>query len=59
MTCDHCLKTIKNAVKKFPGITSSELSLPEKQLKLSGEFDENALFAAINKAGFKVEKNKE
>lgn len=59
MTCDHCLKTIKNAVKKFPGITSSELSLPEKQLKLSGEFDENALFAVINKAGFKVEKNKE
>jgi len=57
MTCEHCTKTIRNSVKEIPGIISLNVSLPEKQLKLTGEFDENTLFAAINKAGFKVEKN--
>jgi len=57
MTCKHCTKTIKNAVKEISGIISLNVSLPEKQLKLTGKFDENALFAVINKAGFKVEKN--
>jgi len=57
MTCEHCTKTIKNSVKEIPGIISFNVSLPDKQLKLTGEFDENTLFAVINKAGFKIEKN--
>lgn len=37
MTCDHCKKTVEDAVKKIPGIKSASVDLDKKELKYEEE----------------------
>lgn len=56
MTCNHCVASIKKALKNIPGINFIKISLSDKLIKIGGELDENALITAIKNAGFIVEK---
>jgi copper chaperone CopZ len=58
MTCQHCVKTIENALKKIQGIENINISLKEKVVQIDGEYDENIVIAAIQKAGYSIEKRK-
>jgi len=56
MTCNHCVATIKKALRDIPGIKYLGISLSEKLIKIGGEFEEKDLVRAIESAGFAVEK---
>jgi len=57
MSCQHCVMSVKKAVEGLDGIKSSNIEIG----KVSVEFDEgklsqDAIEAAITKAGYKVVK---
>lgn len=59
MTCQHCVNTIENALKPIQGIEKINISLNDKLVQIDGEFDENKVITAIQKAGYSIEKKKE
>ena len=52
LCCQKCVDAVADAVKTVPGITGSDIVAKEKTFKVSGEFTEDELVAALNKAGF-------
>jgi copper chaperone CopZ len=56
MTCDHCVKTVQQALMKVPGVQGVEVSLTEKQVKISSstELPKMAWMQAIQDAGYEV-----
>jgi len=59
MTCQHCINTIENALKSIQGIEKINISLKEKLVQLDGEYDDNSVITAIQKAGYSIEKKDE
>ena len=59
MTCQHCVNTIENALKPIQGIEKINISLNDKLVQIDGEYDENSLITAIQKAGYSIEKKEE
>jgi uncharacterized membrane protein YraQ (UPF0718 family)/copper chaperone CopZ len=59
MTCQHCVNTIENALKTIQGIERINISLKEKLVQIDGEYDEKSVIAAIQKAGYSIEKKEE
>ncbi len=58
MTCQHCVNTIKNALKPIQGIERVNISLNDKLVQIDGKYDEKAVITAIQKAGYSTEKGK-
>jgi uncharacterized membrane protein YraQ (UPF0718 family)/copper chaperone CopZ len=56
MTCQHCVYAIENALKSIQGIEKINISLNDKLVHLDGEYDENNVITAIQKAGYSIEK---
>jgi copper chaperone CopZ len=56
MTCQHCVNTIENALKPIQGIEKINISLYDKLVQIDGEYDENSVITAIQKAGYSIEK---
>ncbi|NQV17462.1 MAG: SO_0444 family Cu/Zn efflux transporter [Armatimonadetes bacterium] len=56
MTCQHCVNTIENALKPIQGIEKINISLHDKLVQIDGEYDENSVITAIQKAGYSIEK---
>ena len=59
MTCQHCVNTIENALKPIQGVEKINISLNDKLVQVDGEYDENSVITAIQKAGYSVEKKEE
>ena len=59
MTCQHCVNTIENALKPIQGIEKINISLNDKLVQIDGEYDENSVITAIQKAGYSIEKKEE
>ena len=59
MTCQHCVNTIENALKSIQGIEKINISLNDKLVQVDGEYDENSVITAIQKAGYSIEKKEE
>ncbi len=57
MTCEHCVRTVKGALEKVPGVQSATVSLPERRAVVDvddGRVTREALTAAITVAGYSV-----
>jgi copper chaperone len=57
MSCNHCKNAVESAVKALPGITTAEVDLAAKSLRV--EFDEtkvslSAIKKAVEEEGFTV-----
>ena len=59
MTCQHCINAIENTLKPIQGIEKINISLNDKLVQIDGEYDENSLITAIQKAGYSIEKKEE
>ncbi len=59
MTCQHCVNTIESALKPIQGIERINISLNDKLVQIDGEYDEKSVIAAIQKAGYSIEKKEE
>ena len=59
MTCKHCVNTIEATLKNIQGIEKINISLKDKLVQIDGEYDENSVITAIQKAGYSIEKKEE
>ncbi len=53
MTCGHCVRTVKDALEKIPGVREAEPDLREKLVRVRGKnLDRTRLAQAVRKAGY-------
>ena len=60
MTCQHCVQTIKEALKKISGLNSIDVDLDKKEVDISFDENETSLQEITNKIvgiGFELSKN--
>ena len=51
MTCGGCEKAVRALVSKTPGVTSVDVDLETKRVKVTGTATKDLLLERINKAG--------
>ena len=54
MTCDNCVHHVTEAIKGVTGVTSAQVSLGEKSAKVEGDFDAQAVVAAVEEEGYEA-----
>ncbi len=54
MTCDHCVKTVAEALESIPGVKSAEVSLEKRSATVTAtpELTADALTAAVRASGY-------
>jgi len=53
MTCDHCVRSVTNALKDVPGVSEAVVSLDDKQATVTADsVDVQALIAAVEEEGY-------
>ncbi|MBP5390266.1 MAG: permease [Bacteroidales bacterium] len=53
MDCSHCEAAVAGAVREIPGVESAEASASARRLTVRGTVDDEAVRAAVAKAGYK------
>jgi copper chaperone len=55
MTCDHCVRSVTNALKDVEGVSDAVVSLENKQAVVTAEeVDLVALIAAVEEEGYEA-----
>lgn len=55
MTCDHCVRSVTNALKDVEGVQTAVVSLDEKRAVVTAdEIDLPALIAAVEEEGYEA-----
>jgi len=55
MTCDHCVRSVTNALKDVQGVKDAVVSLEEKRAVVTAEdVDIPALIAAVEEEGYEA-----
>lgn len=57
ITCQHCVKTIEEELKKLDGVKEVRVSLKGKKVEVEGEVSESVIISSIEKAGYSVLKD--
>lgn len=53
MTCEHCVRAVREEVSGVAGISSVDVDLETKQLRVAGDdVDDAAVVAAVEEAGY-------
>ncbi len=54
VSCDHCVNAITGAVGPLDGVESVDVSVDDKTVTVVGSFDDAAVRAAIDDAGYDI-----
>ena len=54
MTCDHCARSVSEEVAEVPGVENVDVDLQTGRVKVSGEFSDDAVVAAVEDAGYEA-----
>ena len=56
MTCDHCVRTVRNALLSIEGVSEVEVSLSTGVVRITAErdIDKNEIKRAVEEWGYKV-----
>lgn len=54
ISCDHCVAAITDAVTPLGGVTAVGVDVETKTVTVEGSFDDAAVRAAIDEAGYDV-----
>lgn len=56
MTCDHCVRAVRDEVSAIQGVTNVEVDLASGQVTIEAatELDPAAVAAAVDEAGYEV-----
>ena len=54
MSCSHCEAAIRDELERVDGVEAVEVDLGSKQVVVRGHFDDSAVRAAIDDAGYAV-----
>jgi copper chaperone len=58
MTCDHCVRSVTNAVKDVPGVAEAKVSLETNSAVVEGDqFDVTKIIEAIEEEGYTASVN--
>ncbi|GEM45556.1 CopZ family metallochaperone [Deinococcus cellulosilyticus] len=52
MSCGHCEKAVKNALKSVSGVENAEVNLSQGTATVEGNADVQALIAAVTEEGY-------
>ena len=53
MTCDHCVKTVTEAIEQVPGVTAAKVNLETNSAIVEGdEMDLEKILAAVGEEGY-------
>ena len=53
MTCDHCVRSVTNALKDVPGVADAVVSLEDKKATVTAdEVDVSKLIEAVEEEGY-------
>lgn len=55
MTCNHCVRAVREALEAVPGVHRAEVSLEPSQATVQGDVDPKALLAALEAEGYRAE----
>ena len=53
MMCEGCVKSVKEALEKIPGITSVDVNLKKGTAVVQGDAEDETLIKAVVDAGFR------
>lgn len=53
MMCEGCVKSVKEALEKVPGVTSVDVNLKKGTAVVQGDADDETLIKAVVDAGFR------
>lgn len=54
MSCQHCVKSVKEAMEKIPGVENVVVDLEKGEASFDGDAGEEVLNGAITAIGFEV-----
>jgi copper chaperone len=54
ISCEHCRSAIAAAVSPVPGVEEVEVAIDARTVTVSGDFDDAAVRAAIDDAGYDI-----
>ena len=55
MTCDHCVRSVTNAIQEVDGVSDVQVSLDEKLARVTGEtIDVNKVIEAVKEEGYEA-----
>ena len=55
MTCEHCVRSVREEVSEVRGVAAVDVDLASGRLTVSGDgFDDAAIRAAVDEAGYEV-----
>ncbi len=54
MHCQSCVANVSDSVGEVPGVTSVEVTLEDERVVVTGAFDDAAVRAAIEQAGYQA-----
>ncbi len=54
MSCEHCKAAVTEEVEKVAGVESVEVDLDSGQVAVRGDFEDPAVRAAIDEAGYEA-----
>ena len=54
MSCNHCVKNVKEAILMVKGVTDAIVNLSSKTALVKGDFDTNEIISAVKNAGYKA-----
>lgn len=54
MTCAHCVSAVTEEVRKIDGVTSVDIDLDTKIVKVAGTRDLEAVRGAVDEAGYEA-----
>lgn len=55
MTCGHCQRAVESAIRDVAGVTSVEVSLPDKLARVEGTAQPAEIIAAVVEEGFQAQ----
>ena len=56
MNCKHCQAAVQQTLREIPGVTTVEVLLDERLVKVGGEVDETTISKQLEKAGYSAAK---
>ena len=56
MTCQHCVRTLENILKKLDGVEEVNVNLQRKEITVKGNVPDREVISAIKQAGYSGEK---
>jgi copper chaperone CopZ len=54
ISCDHCKAAITGTVTPVPGVEAVDVDIDAKRVTVTGDFDDSAVRAAIDEAGYDI-----